>query len=101
MASLSYNPNAWHAFLPNNVLTDVPLHQRRTVSLNINNIFKVTYDQARFASRFAPLEFEDKYVPGDIMERFARDPISGEFVYADEFNIKEDKFKRADNVIVD
>ena len=35
------------------------------------------------------------------MERFTRDPESGEFVFADEFNIKEDKFKRADNVIVD
>ena len=31
-SSLSHNPNAWHAFLPNNVLTDIPLHQRRTVS---------------------------------------------------------------------
>lgn len=33
--------------------------------------------------------------------RFTRHEVTGEFSYADEFLIIEDKFKRADNAIVE
>ena len=98
---LQNNHNAWDAFLPNNVLTDVPPHQRRSVALNIRNVFKVSYDPVRFQNRFEPLDFEDKLVNDDIAGRFTRSEESGELSYADEFKLVEDKFKRADNSIVE
>ena len=38
------NPNQWEAFLANNVLTDLPPLQRHSVSMKINNVFKISYD---------------------------------------------------------
>ena len=95
------NPNQWEAFLAHNVLTDVPPHQRRSISLNINNIFKVTYNATRQMDRFEPLGFEDRYFKHTVAKKFQRDAITMEYVFADEFKLKEDKFRRADAAIVE
>ena len=47
------------------------------------------------------MEFDDKFVNDDIAGRFTRHEMTGELSYADEFLIIEDKFKRADNTIVE
>ena len=47
-----------------------------------------------------PLEFADKWVSEEIVEKYARDEITGEFSFEDEFKLLEDKFKRADQDIV-
>ena len=49
----------------------------------------------------SPPHFEDKHFTQEIAQRFSRHPIFGEFVYEDEFLIKEDKFRRADKKIVE
>ena len=48
-----------------------------------------------------PLEFADKWVSEEIVEKYARDEITGEFSFEDEFKLVEDKFKRADQDIVE
>ena len=48
-----------------------------------------------------PLDFEDKFIDDDIAKLFTRNEITGELSYVDEFKLVEDKYKRADNRIVE
>ena len=49
-----------------------------------------------------PLKFTDQILNPEIAARFTRHKAHrGEWLYADEFKLKEDKFKGADNTIVD
>ena len=67
----------------------------------MHNIFQLSHDEQRAATRYMPKTFEDSFIDEELAARFTRHEITGEFCFADEFKLKEDKFRRADNVIVE
>ena len=71
------------------------------MAFNIENVFKVTFDTVLFQNRFEPINLDDVLIGSEGAKNFTRDPIHGEFCYKDEFKVLVDKFKRADNKIVE